>query len=290
MERDEDAGLEVDMMDSDNVVSLDDPELVGVSAEDRELGGDGDGARSGGFGNYSGDDDGDDVPFNPFALNSSESDFWSDDSEGFEAEGDPNTPVEEVYTPTIDEGDFLDPAQRFLFKRLKQHIRDACNINTKTPERMKALEWIFVPSTRDKSGIEFELTCRALGARPLVMRARTMHQLWQASIMLSEALPLLAAIPPQSLMSEIDARIGPGAPGQIAREIWYWPSIPVEVLRSRFMDIEDRKYHAALASLDALGYTAISFGRVYFISRNPGILTLGGRNRFQFASSLTGDY
>lgn len=274
----DDDGL--DLLDAPGVlISLDDPEL---SEEQTSQATDCDPGSI-----FAGDMD---VPCDPFMMNDAEAEFWADDADDFEVEGDPNDAVKETYTPSIDEGDFLDPAQRFLFKRLKQRIREACNVNSKTRERDRALEWIFVPETKDKESLVFDMTCRALGARPLVIRARTMHQLWKANIMLREPLPFLTAIPPQSLMSEIDARIGPGVPGDIAREIWYWPSIPVEVLRAKFVAVNDVKYHAAMASLDALGYTAISFGRVYFISRNATIMAIGGRNRFEFATSIYGDH
>lgn len=280
MRIDDDGSDDVDLLDAAGaVISLDDPEW---SDADHQRGMDEEG------GNLFGGDT--EIPFDPFALNDAEAEFWADDADGFEVEGDPNVASPDTYTPAIDEGDFLDPAQRFLFKRLKQAIRDACNVNSKVVDRTRALEWIFVPETRDKDSLQFDMSCRALGARPVIVRARTMHQLWKANIMLSAPLPFLAAIPPQSLMSEIDARIGPGVPGDLAREIWYWPSIPAESLRAKFADVPDRAYHAAMTSLDALGYTAIAFGRVYFISRNPTIMAISGRNRFEFAVSIYGDH
>lgn len=195
------------------------------------------------------------------------------------------------YTPAIDEGDFLDPAQRFLFKLLKTHIRSACNVNSRDAERAKALEWIFVPGTSDKDSIEFDPCCLALGGRPVVIRARTMHQFWQASILLKHPLPTLAAIPPSSIMSEIRAIIGPGLAESMARDIWYFPSIPLEILRAKYATkASDKEYQTALENLDANGYIATLSARAYFISRNPALLTQGARNRFQFSTSILEDY
>jgi hypothetical protein len=230
------------------------------------------------------------IPDNPFDFVSDNAIYEDDDDGGFEDEEHGVAVIEkDVYTPSISEGDFLDPAQRFLFTQLKAHIRAACNVNSKPAAREKALEWIFVPSTSDKDALEFDPVCVALGGRPGVVRARTMHQLWRANIILNQPLPFLASLPPSSILSEIGALVGPGLAYKMAREIWFWPSIPAEVLRTKFGSAGERDYQAALVSLDANGYIGIAYGRLYFISRNPTILGTTSRGRFQFASSFYGD-
>lgn len=228
------------------------------------------------------------IPDDPFALNGQLAEACeadrSEDDDGYDPfESDKAT------TPEISEGDFIDPAQHFLFKHLKKHIRDACNVNAKRDARNRALEWLFVPSKADIDGIEFGPTCAVLGARPNVVRARTQHQLWKANILLSDALPFLAVGAPASLMSEIGIHIGPGLAEGIARESWFWPSIPAMELREKFAATSNKHYQAALESLTALGYLAIAAGRIYFISRNPMILSKAARNRFSFASAIHGD-
>lgn len=210
--------------------------------------------------------------------------------EGPEEDEDANDVAPDSHqTPGIDEGDFLDPAQHFLFVRLKQHIRDACNVNSNPATRSKALEWIFVPGESDSKGLDFDHTCLALGARPDVMRTRTNHQLWKANILLSAPLPFLAHPPPLALMSEIATVLGHDAPGKVAREAWYWPSIPALDLRQRFGHMPSEKYRATLDGLTAEGYLAISTGRVYFVGRNPSLLPKAARERFSFSSSIVTD-
>ena len=234
----------------------------------------------------------DEIPDDPFELNAGLEETYSSDCDG--EDDDDETPEDFLHqdkpsTPSISEGDFGDPALRYIFKRLKDRIRQACNVNAKRATRQLALEWIFVPNQSDAVGIDFDSACRALGGRPIVVRARTMHQLWRANIMLAEPLPFLAAVPPVSLISEISALIGPGLPEDIAREAWRWPSIPATALRAKFSDAPMTKYQAALESLSANGYVAIASGRVYFISRNPTIMSKSARNRFAFSSAIYGD-
>lgn len=229
----------------------------------------------------------DDIPSNPseaFLLNSGLSEVYdadieaNGDSEGIEA--DKNS------TPSISDGDFLDPEQHLTFVRLKKHIRDACNTNSRGDARKKAIEWIFVPGALDSKRIDFDKACRFLGARPDVVRVRTAHQLWKANIMLADPLPFLSHPPPISLMSEIATLLGHNPAVAMAREAWNWPSIPVAELRAKFADTPGPKYQAALEGLMAEGYLAIASARVYFIGRNPSLLSKGARERFSFSGSL----
>lgn len=214
----------------------------------------------------------------------------NEESDSDEDEGDAGDVVADSHeTPSIDEGDFLDPAQHFLFVRVKQRIREACNVNSKPAPRAKALQWIFVPGEKDSKGIDFDHACLALGARPDVVRTRTSHQLWKANILLSRPLPFLSHPPPLALMSEIATLLGPNTPGQVAREAWFWPSIPALDLRHRFPEVSSDKYRAVVDGLTAEGYLAISAGRVYFVGRNPSLLGKAGRERFAFSNSIVTD-
>lgn len=235
------------------------------------------------------DDLPDEIPDDPFALNRGLSEAIAADPEERDDDGYDPFEAERANTPEINEGDYLDPAVHAIFVRLKKHVREACNVNTKRDPRVRALEWIFVPSTRDSMSLEFNPICIALGGRPSLVRARAQHQLWKANILLTDPLPFLSATMPESIMSEISAQIGPGLPESLARETWFWPSIPTMELRAKFPKSTNQQYQTALESLMAAGYMAISAGRVYFITRNPTIMSKAARNRFSFAGAVYGD-
>lgn len=235
------------------------------------------------------DDLPDEIPEDPFALNFGLSEAMASDLDDQDDDGYDPFEAERSSTPEINEGDYLDPAVHAIFVRLKKHVRDACNVNAKREPRTRALEWIFVPSTRDSMSLEFNPVCIALGGRPSLIRARAQHQLWKANILLTEPLPFLSATMPESIMSEISAQIGPGLPEGLARETWFWPSIPTMELRAKFPKASNQQYQTSLESLMAAGYVAISAGRVYFITRNPTIMSKAARNRFSFAGAVYGD-
>lgn len=194
------------------------------------------------------------------------------------------------YQPSITDGDFEDPAQRVIFRRLKDRIRLACNVNVKADQRASALEWIFVPGTQDAKKIDFDTACAALGARAVVVRARVMHKLWESGVVVSKALPFLAVPAPRSIMDEIEVVLGNRTHASIASQVWNWPSIHVEVLRSMFSEVPIGEYASAMNDLEAHGYLGLNAARVYFISRNPALFSQGKRSRWQFASSIAGDH
>lgn len=229
----------------------------------------------------------DEIPDTPFGMSAGLDEINAADSDAGGEDGDLDETKNN--TPSIDEGDFIDPYQHKIFVRLKRHIRDACNTNSKHDARLHALEWIFVPSHKDSLKFEFDQCCLALGSRPSVMRARTAHQLWKANILLSEPLPFLSHPPPLTLVSEIEAKVGPGLPADLAREVWYWPSIPLTDLREKYKEAPLLKYQSALDGLLAEGYVAVAAGRAYFVSRNPSQLGKAARNRFSFSASMFGE-
>ena len=194
------------------------------------------------------------------------------------------------YQPSITDGDFEDPAQRVIFRALKNRIRTACNVNVRSEQRPSALEWIFVPGTQDTKKLDFDTSCAALGARSVVVRARVMHKLWESGVIVAKALPFLAVPAPRSVMDEIEVVLGNDLHASIASQVWNWPSVHVEVLRSMFSDAPLVAYAAAMNDLEAHGYIGINAARVYFISRNPALFSQGKRTRWQFATSIAGDY
>lgn len=233
-----------------------------------------------------------DMTFDPFALNAGLSKLYEDElftEDEYDEEEPDGGQGGQHSTPAINEGDFLDPAEHAIFIHLKKQIRVACNVASKPANRRKAAEWIFVPNEEDAAGHSFELICRALGARPGVLRARTIYQLWNAGITLPEPLPFLSATPPVSLMSEVSALVGSTVPEKMARESWFWPSIPATELRSKMANVNSKTYTACMEAMIAHGYIGISASRVYFICRNPSLLTSRERNRFSFSASIYGD-
>jgi len=215
--------------------------------------------------------------------------FVSDDyveGESVEAE----SKEQDDYKPSIQEGDFENPAQRFLFRCLREQIRDACNVGVANDARMKALNWIFVPGTEEKHKIDFDSACIALSARPIVVRARVMHKLWESAIVPPEPLPFLAVLPPNSIINEIDLMLGGKHHATVARLIWGHPGVHAEVLRSMFMDIPAGEYAVTINDLEAHGYIGVNAARLYFISRNAALISPAKRARWQFSTSILGDY
>lgn len=222
-----------------------------------------------------------------FGLIADFADLVPDDDDGGEQDEDRPSHT----TPSISEGDFLDPRDHATFVNLKRRIRDACNVNSKRDVRVHALEWIFIPNTRDSKGMFFDASCLALGARPDVVRTRTAHQFWKAGVVFTSGLPVaLAMRPPDLLMEEIAAKIpsktGRNTSCDIARAAWYWPSIPADTLRQQFARIDQERYDSILRGLEAEGFVGMTAGRVYFISRNPALLSKAQRERFSFSEKI----
>lgn len=183
----------------------------------------------------------------------------------------------------IDDVDFDDPTSMYLIQMLRRHVRDACNVNSREEARRRALEWMFVPGRTDQDGLEFEPLCLALCARPTIVRARTMQQMWRAGIILEEPLPEWAVDLPADFVSEIEARIGYGTPVDVARQIWRHPSIPIGALLA---EGNAQDIGRALRALDAEGCVAAAHMRLYYVTRNPERMPLAVLRRFSFARSI----
>ncbi len=183
--------------------------------------------------------------------------------------------------------DYDDPVSQHLVKVLRRHVRDACNVNSHDEARARAMEWIFVPGREDADRLDFEHICVALGARPTVVRLRTVLQLWKAGVVLTQPLSVLATGLPVELESEIAAKVGFDLPVRVSRLIWSWPSILA-------MDVVDRfpgeNVAPVLRALDAEGLIAAAHMRLYFVGRNPDILPIHVLRRFSFARSIHVSY
>ncbi|HEX7324332.1 MAG TPA: hypothetical protein VF292_03120 [Rhodanobacteraceae bacterium] len=233
------------------------------------------------------------VPADPFAMVGGLADVIEQDVEVASAAENRERELEEPdsLTPEIVGNDFDSRAQRYLFHYLNRRVHEACNVDVPIRTRAAALEWCFVPGKRgeDKAGVEFDATCYALGCRPFVLRARIQHQFWRSGVVLSGPLPFAAVPLPESIGSEIEARVGIDLPRRIVAAAWAYPSIPGEVLRAKFASVDAVKYRGWVDALMGAGYLGIATARAYCITRNPGEMSFTKRSAFSFSGSLHGE-
>lgn len=223
----------------------------------------------------------DDVPSSPWDF--APLDEWV--NEGGDSWVEDDRPAEDLSVI-----DFDDPESMYLLTMLKRHVRDACNINSRSAARRRALDWIFEPGRPDEKGLEFEPVCVALGARPIVLRTRVQMQLWRAGVVIDEPLSPFSVGLPDYFVSEIQALIGYGLVPELARAIWSWPSIPAHVLRSQFESVPIEAFSGALKELDANGFIAAAHLCFYFVGRNPETMPTALLRRFSFARSIHAAY
>jgi hypothetical protein len=166
-------------------------------------------------------------------------------------------------TPRVDAEDYSEE-EAVIFKVLRKHVRDACNVNTTWNKRKKALEWCFIRGEKDKNGIDFHTACMALGARPEVVLARLHHQLYVAGVPLREPLSIwIDRLPEQYESEAIMAAWDDGL--ALVKEVWRWPGIPIEKLESE-SGIPDA--FAVLQKLEKAGLLAWRFGCVFLTGRS----------------------
>lgn len=167
-------------------------------------------------------------------------------------------------SPKVDENDYTeDEAQ--IFKVIKIHVRDACNVNTIWSKRKKALDWCFIRGEKDKHGVDFHTACTALGARADVIQARLHHQLYVAGVPLREPLsfwadPLPEQYESEAIMSAWDDGLA------VIKQVWRWPGIPVANL-AEASGIKDPL--PVLEKLGDAGLVAWRFGYAFLIGRPP---------------------
>lgn len=176
-----------------------------------------------------------------------------------------------------------------IYNVLRQMVRQAVNVNTKPGPRENALRWIFVTDSPGPHGLDFASACGVFAARPLVIQARVLHQLWVSNIPLRKALPEGAAGLPMTLASEIQARLGVEAL-LVARTIWRWPGIRADVLQSQMqMAYTPEVLNRVMNNLEVNGYIAMATGFWFFVSRNFETMTAAYRRAFSWGPSFVGD-
>ncbi|MDD5056558.1 MAG: hypothetical protein PHQ60_02195 [Sideroxydans sp.] len=199
----------------------------------------------------------------------------------FENESDQPT----VETPLIDASDYEEGPEREAFERIKKAVRAACNVNSADAQRIKALEWIFVPNAMDKNSLTFSLCCGALGARPYLIQVRLQYQLYLACLPLPAPLPFLAVSIPASLCSEILC-FGGELSLDVAKEIWFKPGIRADMLRDMFSHVPNRELLVATELIEERGIIGLKMGHWFFTGRQPDALPIHVRSRFHWSDSI----
>jgi len=199
----------------------------------------------------------------------------------FDNEGDQPT----VETPLIDASDYEEGPERAAYERIKKAVRAACNVNSTPAQRIKALEWIFVPNSEDKHSLTFSLCCGALGARSHLIHVRLQYQLYDVCLPLPAPLPFLAASIPESLCSEILC-FGGELSLDVAKEIWFRPGIRADLLRDMFSHIPNRDFLLATELIEERGVIGLKMGYWFFTGRQPDALPIHMRNRFHWSDSI----
>lgn len=210
-------------------------------------------------------------------------DFVDHEIGAIHLENDSDQPL--VDTPLIDASDYEDGPEREAFERIKKAIRAAINVNSNDAQRIKALEWIFVPNAEDKNTLTFELCCGALGARPHLLQVRLQYQLYLSCLPLPAPLHFLAASIPSSLCGEILC-FGGELSLDIAREIWFRPGIRADLLRDMFSHIPNRDFLLATELIEEHGIIGLKMGFWFFTGRQPDALPVQVRNRFHWSDSI----
>lgn len=190
-----------------------------------------------------------------------------------------------VDTPLIDATDYEDGPEREAYERIKKAVRAASNVNSNDAQRIKALEWIFVPNAEDKDTLTFSLCCGALGARSHLIQVRLQYQLYLACLPLPAPLHFLAVSIPESLCSEILC-FGGELSLDIAKEIWFRPGIRADLLRDMFSHIPNREFLLATELIEECGIIGLNMGYWFFTGRQPDALPVHVRNRFHWSDSI----
>lgn len=176
-----------------------------------------------------------------------------------------------------------------IYNILRQMVRQAVNVNTKPGPRDNALRWIFIPDSPGPHGLDFASACGVFAARPLVIQARVLHQLWVSNIPLRRALPEGADGLPMTLASEIQTRLGAEAL-LVARTVWRWPGIRADVLQEQMLMAYSREaLNRVMSNLEVNGYIAMATGFWFFVSRNFEMMTPAYRRNFSWGPSFVGD-
>lgn len=185
------------------------------------------------------------------------------------------------------DAEWEDERQEIAQEIMRQNLRALILRDRPVKEVDDATTWLYVPGIADKAGRTYDLLCRALGANPDVVRAYAMYSMWRAGIVGSGALHPSAVDLPEIFSGEIKIKMRAIAPMAIAEAMWHWPGITASTLWSA-SGIEREEGVRWLMALEAEGYAAASFGRWYFVGRNPSIMTVAQRRKFSYARSVAG--
>ena len=185
---------------------------------------------------------------------------------------------------SITEYDFLEGAEREAFLTLKRQARLLCNVNSHADERIKAMDWMFIPSQQDADGFTLDLCCEALEGRPDLLRIRSHFQFYKMGLLLPEPMPFMAVPAPDAIVNEVMYHVGEDA-ADMVRLAWMKPSIRVDMLRGE-MGMEAVEFTQSLEELLARGYVAVAGGHVYFSGRNPDLLDEVARARFDWSRQI----
>ncbi len=179
--------------------------------------------------------------------------------------------------------------QRELLRLLQRQIRQGCNINTPRQQRLLAVDWIFTPERVEvESGLSFDLCCRAVGLRPVLLRIRVMYQLYSSCVPLPHPLSPQAVSLPREIEREVRQRSGEVGV-RLAKTIWYWPGVRADLLSRSLPAIDDHQRMVVTERLEESGHLARCNGFWFLVGRNPMALGLRGRNRFFWSRAVEGE-
>ena len=198
-------------------------------------------------------------------------------------------PTQEEDQPGVSFEDF-EGVEQFIFVRMRDQIRLACNVNTPWKRRKRAISWLFISGDQQDEDMSFNESCRALGARKMVLQTRLQYQLFRAGLPLPEPLPFLADPLPETLCMEV--LLHGGELGlDIAKTLWAWPGMRVDLLKAEFCENgDDALYNRTIKHLEDAGLIGLREVYWFFISRNPDLYAIEGRRRFQWSRSFLGNH
>jgi hypothetical protein len=209
-------------------------------------------------------------------------------SEESEEDGDEEGKPSRGEASSFETGEWDDPRQQMIFDHIVKRATQLVLQKTPAQKRIDTARWFFVPGIIDQQRMQFELGCRALGARPMVVRARIQYEWWNRGVYLGGPLPDGAVDLPDPLDSEIKLLYRSIDAACIAESLWLWPGATVQDI-SRASGVDIPGCGRWLGEMQANGHVACTFARWYFISRNPGQMTAAARRKFSFSASIVGE-
>lgn len=173
--------------------------------------------------------------------------------------------------PRVTEEDFPPGPQRKAFIFIRHFAHNLCAKKTEVADRAIAARWLF--SVIDSNEVTFELCCRAVSARPDVVRLRLQYELWKRWIIFDKPIPRLVVPVPDILFDDIQQVSGIEG-HHIAQIAWEWPGIKTNTLLLAAADCETldqvpEAYYTAFASLDRLHILSPKDEGWWLTGRNP---------------------